>query len=101
MRAKRAKEQLLSGEKTCIAGSRQIFSEGISINRLSAVVLAEPMSFDGLLDQIIGRIRRNHPDKIHPEVFDINFADRASYAQNTKRLAFYLKEGWQVRGFEI
>lgn len=89
-------KQIDTGEKSCIAGSRQIFSEGISINRLSAVILAEPMAFDGLIEQIIGRVMRKHPDKPDPEVFDINFSDAASRKQNESRLGFYLNKGWEV-----
>ena len=92
-------EQIDSGEKGCIAGSRQIFSEGISINRLSAVILAEPMRFEGTLEQIIGRIMRNHDAKGVPEVFDINFSDHASRAQNEARLAFYLGKGWRINRY--
>ncbi len=85
-----------SGEKRAIAGSRQIFSEGISINRLSAVILAEPMRFEGTIEQIIGRVMRQHDQKIAPEVFDINFSDHASRSQNEARLAFYMEKGWDV-----
>lgn len=92
----RAKEQLLSGEKHAIAGSRQIFSEGISINRLSCLVLAEPMSNDSLLEQLIGRVQRMYPDKLDPIVIDMQFAGRGDRKQNNDRLAFYLKQGWEV-----
>lgn len=94
-------QQIDSGEKTSIAGSRQIFSEGISINRLSAVILAEPMTFDGLLEQIIGRVRRMHDNKLYPEVFDVNFSDRASQSQNKARLGFYMKSGWEIQAHKI
>lgn len=93
------KEQINSGAKTSLAGSRQIFAEGISINRLSAVVLAEPMAYDGLVEQIIGRIMRQFPGKPVPEVFDINFSDHASRSQNEKRLAFYISKGWEVQRY--
>ncbi len=93
---KQVGEWIDSGEKSCIAGSRQIFSEGISMNRLSAVILAEPMAFEGTIEQIIGRIMRQHRDKPAPEVFDINFSDRSSKNQNEKRLAFYLNKGWEI-----
>lgn len=88
-----------SGEKRAIAGSRQIFAEGISINRLSAVILAEPMKFEGTIEQIIGRIMRKHDQKIDPEVFDINFSDHASRSQNESRLAFYMEKGWVVQRY--
>lgn len=85
------------GKINCIVGSRQIFSEGISANILSALILAEPMRFEGTLEQIIGRIMRKHDDKLNPEVFDINFADPNSRSQNNARLAFYMKQGWAIK----
>jgi superfamily II DNA or RNA helicase len=91
-----AKEQILSGEKRAIAGSRQIFSEGISINRLSCVILAIPMSNDSLLEQIVGRIQRKFPGKPDPLVVDINFAGYADKKQNNDRLGLYMRKGWQI-----
>lgn len=91
-----AKEQILSGEKRAIAGSRQIFSEGISINRLSCVILAIPMSNDSLLEQIVGRVQRQFPGKPEPLVVDINFAGYADKKQNNDRLGLYMRKGWQV-----
>jgi len=90
------KDQLLNREKMCIAGSRQIFSEGISINSLSCVILAVPISNDSLLEQVIGRVQRQHPGKIQPLVVDLQFSGRADKRQNTARLGFYLRKGWQI-----
>ena len=91
-----AKEQILNREKMCIAGSRQIFAEGISINVLSCVILAVPMSNDSLLEQIVGRIMRPHEGKLSPIVVDIQFAGWADRKQNTDRLGLYLRKGWEV-----
>lgn len=91
-----AKQQLLSGEKQAIAGSRQIFSEGISINSLSCVILAVPMSNDSLLEQIIGRVQRLHDDKLNPLVLDLQFAGWADKKQNRDRLGFYMRKGWKI-----
>lgn len=91
-----AKEQILSKAKMCIAGSRQIFSEGISINILSCVILAVPMSNDSLLEQIVGRIMREHPGKLNPIVVDIQFSGWADKKQNTDRLGLYMKKGWET-----
>jgi len=93
---KLAKEQILNKQKHAIAGSRQIFSEGISINRLSCLILAEPMSNDSLLEQLIGRIQRLFEDKLDPIVIDMQFAGRNDRKQNNDRMAFYLKQGWEV-----
>ena len=92
-----AKEQLLSGEKMCVAGSRQIFSEGISINILSCVILAIPISNDSLLEQIIGRVMRQHDNKLPPLVIDMNFAGWSDKKQNNDRLGLYLRKGWDIQ----
>jgi len=92
----KAKEQLLSGEKKCVCGSRQIFSEGISVNTLSCVILAVPMSNDSLLEQIVGRIMRIHKDKLTPLVVDIQFSGFADRKQNNDRLGLYMRKGWEI-----
>ena len=89
-------EQVEAGEKMCVAGSRQIFSEGISINRLSCVILAVPTSNPISLEQIIGRIMRMHPEKLDPVVLDLNFSSGAERRQNGARLAFYASKGWEI-----
>lgn len=92
----RAKQQLLSKEKMCVAGSRQIFSEGISINVLSCVILATPFSNEILLEQIVGRIMRPFDNKPQPIVLDMQFAGWADKKQNNDRLSFYLRKGWDI-----
>jgi superfamily II DNA or RNA helicase len=92
----KVKQQLLNREKMSIAGSRQIFSEGISINSLSCVILAVPTTNESLLEQIIGRIQREHPGKLDPLVIDMQFSGRSGKQQNTTRLGLYVRKGWQV-----
>lgn len=91
-----AKNQILSGEKKCIAGSRQIFSEGISIDRLSCVILTSPMNNDSLLEQIVGRVQRQYPDKLTPVVIDMQFSGRTDKIQNNSRIGLYLRKGWSI-----
>jgi superfamily II DNA or RNA helicase len=93
---KLAKEQLLNGTKKCVCGSRQIFSEGISVNILSCVILAGPLSNDSLLEQIVGRIQRIHVDKLQPLVLDIQFSGFADKKQNNDRLGLYMRKGWEI-----
>lgn len=94
---KRLIEQVNSGEKMCIAGSKQIFSEGISVNILSLLILASPSSNEIFLEQVIGRIMRQHPDKLMPEVIDINYSSASEKKQDAARLAFYIKQGWEIK----
>jgi superfamily II DNA or RNA helicase len=97
---KRASDAIDSGSAQAICGSRQIFSEGISVNRLSAVILAEPMAHDGLVEQIVGRIMRKHELKpAEPLVYDINFSDQPSRKQNEARMAFYIEKGWRIERY--
>lgn len=88
--------QLETGEKMCVAGSRQIFSEGISINRLSCVILAVPTSNPISLEQIIGRVMRLHPDKPDPVVLDVCFSSPVEKRQAALRLGFYMDKGWEI-----
>lgn len=92
------KRQVEEGEKSCIAGSRQIFSEGISVNILSCVILAAPIANDASLEQIIGRIMRQHEGKLNPLVIDMNFSGPSDRKQNRDRQAFYSRKGWDVVG---
>lgn len=94
---KRLIEKVESGEAMCVAGSRQIFSEGISINRLSCVVLAVPTANLVNLEQIVGRIMRQHPDKPTPQVLDISFSSPVERRQLGLRTGFYLDKGWKIK----
>jgi superfamily II DNA or RNA helicase len=89
-------KQIESGEKDCVAGSRQIVSEGWSVNILSCAILASPVANDSLLEQIIGRVQRMHPDKLNPLVIDMNFSSPSDKRQNKMRMGFYQRKGWEV-----
>lgn len=93
---KAAKEAIISGAATSLCGSRQIFSEGISIEPLSCVILAIPMSNDSLLEQIVGRIMRMYKDKLPPLVVDMQFQGWQDKKQNKSRLGLYLRKGWAI-----
>jgi len=92
------KNKIETGEKNCVAGSRQIFSEGISINALSCVILAVPIANESLLEQIIGRIMRQYSNKLEPLVIDLQFSGNSDRKQNKDRIAFYMRKGWDIRG---
>lgn len=90
--------QVNSGEKNCVVGSRQIFAEGISVNRLSCVILAAPIANDSLLEQIIGRIMRQAEGKLDPLAIDMQFNGPGDRRQNRARLSFYKRKGWEIKG---
>ena len=89
-------DQITSGRKQCVVASRSIFSEGISLNALSCLILAEPSGNASILTQLIGRIMRLLEGKKQPVVVDIQFADSASRRTNTERMKVYLEEGWDI-----
>lgn len=89
-------DKVSTGEASCIAGSRQIFAEGISVNVLSCLILCSPTSNDSLLEQLIGRVQRLHEDKLDPVVFDLNFSGNSEKSQNDARLGFYISKGWNI-----
>lgn len=91
-----ALEAMRNGDIDCIAGSRQIFAEGVSCNPLSCLVLATPYASEPLLEQLIGRVQRPHPGKLEPLVIDINFPGYTIQKQNNLRLSFYFDQGLEV-----
>ena len=85
------------GRADILCGSRQIFSEGISVNCLSYVILAIPIANAPTLEQIIGRIMRLKEGKLDPIVLDIQFNGNSEKRQNDGRMAFYLEKGWKMQ----
>jgi superfamily II DNA or RNA helicase len=86
-----------SGEKNCIAGSIQIFKEGISINRISCIINATPGSNQITLEQLIGRAQRQCEGKLDPIVIDLQFSGVDGRRHNKARLEFYQRKGWEVK----
>jgi superfamily II DNA or RNA helicase len=89
-------EKVENGQCDIICGSRQIFSEGISLNSLSCVILAIPISNPATLEQIIGRVMRLSPGKLDPVVIDLQFAGSSEKKQNSSRIGLYLEKGWKM-----
>lgn len=88
--------KIASGECDILCGSRQIFSEGISQNKLSCLILAIPIANRPTLEQLIGRVMRKAEGKLDPVVIDIQFKGASEKVQNSKRLSFYLEKGWKI-----
>ena len=49
---------ILYGDKNVLYGTQSIFSEGISVNNLSCLILGTPINNEPLLTQLIGRVIR-------------------------------------------
>ena len=76
--------------------TQSLASEGLSINPLSCIILAEPLNNMPLLEQLIGRIVREHPDKPQPIIVDIKLTGNTVTRQFNNRLGHYMKEGYSI-----
>ena len=83
-------------DKDVLYGTQSIFSEGISLNILSCLILATPVNNEPLLTQLIGRIIRDYKDKKQPIVVDINLIGKTASRQASMRMGYYLKEGYEI-----
>jgi len=90
-------DQILKGEKNILLGTQAIYSEGISINSLSCLILANPINNDPLLEQLVGRINREFPDKLKPIVVDLHLIGNTARRQASARMGFYMREGYNIR----
>lgn len=86
-----------SDELDIIFGTMSIFSEGISQNSLSCLILATPMNNNSLLTQLIGRVCRLKEGKLNPLVLDINLTGNGVKNQQYSRLAHYIENGYTVK----
>jgi superfamily II DNA or RNA helicase len=87
---------MISDKLGAICASRAIFSEGISCNILSCLILPSPMSAGPLLEQLIGRIQRLHPNKPQPILLDIVHTGVKASQRFMSRKGFYFSRGWEV-----
>ena len=82
--------------KDILYGTQSIFSEGISLDCLSCLVLATPVNNDPLLTQLIGRIIRVEKNKKQPVVVDINLQGKTARKQANNRKGYYMKQGYEI-----
>tara|TARA_X000001382_G_scaffold123419_1_gene107181 strand:- start:11999 stop:13279 length:1281 start_codon:yes stop_codon:yes gene_type:complete len=83
-------------DKNILYGTQSIFSEGVSLDCLSCLVLATPVNNEPLLTQLIGRIIRIQEDKAQPVVVDINLVGKTARKQANNRRGYYMKQGYEV-----
>ena len=83
-------------DKNVLYGTQSIFSEGISLDVLSCLILGTPVNNEPLLTQLIGRIIRNYKGKKQPTVVDIHLLGNTARRQANARLGYYIKQGYKV-----
>ncbi|HCV50290.1 MAG TPA: hypothetical protein DGP89_03000 [Saprospirales bacterium] len=89
--------EILSGRKSILYGTQAIFSEGISVNNLSCLVLGTPINNEPLLTQLIGRVIRKEENKLNPVVVDVHLKGNTASRQASNRIGYYMKQGYQIK----
>ena len=85
------------GDIDILFGTQSIFSEGISLDCLSCLILATPVNNEPLLTQLIGRIIRIYEGKQQPIIVDIHLEGRTARRQASARMGYYIKQGYDVK----
>ena len=88
--------EILYGDKNVLYGTQAIFSEGISVNTLSCLILATPINNEPLLTQLIGRVIRKLEGKRDPVVIDIHLKGKTAQRQASNRMGYYMKQGYSI-----
>jgi len=84
------------GSKNILFGTQAIFSEGISVNSLSVLILGTPINNEPLLTQLIGRVIREQEGKQTPVIVDIHLKGNTARTQASNRMGYYMKQGWKI-----
>ena len=90
-------DEILYGDKNVLYGTQAIFSEGISVDTLSCLILATPVNNEPLLTQLCGRVIRKKEGKIDPVIIDIHLRGNTARKQASNRVGFYMKQGWDMK----
>ena len=89
--------KITSGEANILFGTQAIFSEGISLDDLSCLILGTPVNNEPLLTQLIGRVIRKKEGKKTPVVIDIHLKGNTARRQASNRMGYYMKQGYKIQ----
>jgi superfamily II DNA or RNA helicase len=87
----------IDSEASILWGTQSIFSEGVSVNALSCVILGTPINNEPLLEQICGRVMRKAEGKCDPIVCDVGLDGNTGYRHKNSRKKFYIDKGWVIK----
>jgi len=90
-------DRILYGDANVLYGTQAIFSEGISVDTLSCLILGTPVNNEPLLTQLVGRVIRKKEGKIDPVIIDIHLRGNTARKQASNRVGFYMKQGWEMK----
>ena len=89
--------KITTGEANILFGTQAIFSEGISLDDLSCLILGTPVNNEPLLTQLIGRVIRKKEGKKNPVVIDIHLKGNTARRQASNRMGYYMKQGYKIQ----
>ena len=89
--------KITSGEANILFGTQAIFSEGISLDDLSCLILGTPVNNEPLLTQLLGRVIRKKEGKKTPVVIDIHLKGKTARRQASNRMGYYMKQGYMIQ----
>lgn len=92
--------QIMQKEKSILWGSINIFSEGVSVNILSCLIMAAQTNNTPLLTQLVGRVTRLYPDKLTPIVVDFSLVGKGVQGGARNRLLHYANCGYKIHTIE-
>jgi len=90
-------DKIKNGSADILYGSQSIFSEGISLNELSVLILGTPLNNEPLLIQLIGRVIRKLEGKQQPVILDIHLKGNTASRQAKARMGVYIKQGYEIQ----
>jgi len=90
-------DEINYGNKNVLFGTQAIFSEGISVNSLSVLILGTPINNEPLLTQLVGRVIREQEGKRDPIIVDIHLKGETAKRQASNRMGYYMKQGYKIR----
>ena len=94
---KKLMSKISDGKADILCGTQAIFSEGISLDDLSCLILGTPVNNEPLLTQLIGRVIRKKEGKKNPIVIDIHLKGNTARRQASNRIGYYMKQGYQIQ----
>lgn len=89
-------KELGEGKYNKLYSTQSIFSEGMSHDELSTLILGALINNEPLLEQLIGRVQRIVPGKPQPRVVDIRLEGFTPERQFQARLGHYIRQGYKV-----
>ena len=90
-------DEINYGNKEILFGTQAIFSEGISVNSLSVLILGTPINNEPLLTQLIGRVIREKDGKRDPVIVDVQLKGKTASRQASNRIGYYMKQGYAIK----